>query len=79
MAKKSTCFFFQSQKCIIHKKYCFICVMFTKKIEGMDDVKDYISYVTNKIIHRRSFFISTVSIILSVAAVIISFLRLIVV
>lgn len=63
---KKTCYFYQSNKCILAKKSCIGCNLCIKRIEGIDSPKDYLSFVTTRNLNNRTFWFSLVALIVSI-------------
>lgn len=67
---ETTCYYFQSEKCILHKK-CFFCQYKTKKIEGINNTNDYLKFSIDKINSEKSYRLSVIAIFLSLVLTVI--------
>lgn len=60
-----SCYFFQSNKCVLHKKHCEFCRFKTQRIEGITSTTEYLKYVTDKNNMEKNYRISLIALILS--------------
>jgi len=76
MFENKQCFFYQNSKCILNKRSCLFCSINIKKIDGIDDPKEYLSHVTTIMLSTRTHFISILSLLIAIGALIISIIKL---
>ena len=73
---KPSCYFYQDNKCILHRCNCFFCSSFTKRISGMTEVYQYVNLISTRRMATRSLFISCVSLIVSFLVFILTFIKI---
>ncbi len=66
--QRTKCHFFQNKHCMLHKYICFFCSHYTRHIEGMDQIRDYLVYVGNRKTATRALFFATASLIIAILA-----------
>lgn len=64
--QRNRCFFFQEKKCILHYCFCLFCTSYVKKIQGIDNTKDYLLLVGNRKTATSALFFSIISLIISI-------------
>jgi hypothetical protein len=62
---KPQCFFYQNNKCNVGKKHCINCSLKVEQIDGMDNVKDYLSFVTARNLNNKNFWFAFMAFVLS--------------
>ena len=69
------CYFWQEGTCIVHSCWwCLICAWRIRKINGLNETKDYLDLVNSRRLATRALMISIITIIIAVFAVFISLL-----
>ena len=63
--KCPSCFFYQEGACILNRKWPYFCPLFTRKIRGITDVKDYVGFVNARRLSERALRISACSLLIS--------------
>ena len=61
--------------CVFEKKTCLFCSKKINTIEGITDMKDYVSIVFNKNAGKRSFIISTISLLISLSVLLLESIK----
>ena len=70
--RNPNCYFYQARKCILCKNSCILCSSYIKGIEGINNTMDYISIVNSANQFRSTFYLSIISTIIAVIALIFS-------
>lgn len=73
--KNPECYFYQGNKCILSKWFCFLCAYQIKKIEGITQPNDYLNYVSNKRVAKHTFVLSFLSLMISIFALFVSLIK----
>ena len=66
--KRKSCRFLDDNKCVLHYKTCYPCSSKIKRIEGIDTIGEYLSFVTNRKNNRLILWFTFFSLIISISA-----------
>ncbi|GAA3622627.1 hypothetical protein [Flavivirga jejuensis] len=66
--KKKHCRFYDNGKCILHYKTCYPCSSEIKRIEGVDTISEYLTFVTNRKNNSMILWFTFLSLIISISA-----------
>ena len=64
--KKNSCRLILKGKCVLGRSICFLCPYFIREIDGITEMKDYLTFVLSKNTARKAFIISVLSLIISI-------------
>jgi len=63
---KQDCFLKKEGKCVLYKKTpCWLCSYKIRKIDGMNDMKDYINIVFSRNNTKRAYVVTIISLLVS--------------
>lgn len=69
------CHFRINGGCVFERKTCLFCSKRINTIEGITEMKDYVSIVFNKNAGKRSFIISTISLLISLSVLLLESIK----
>jgi hypothetical protein len=73
---KSKCFLKKQSKCVLGRKNpCCMCSYSIKKIEGIDDMKDYVNIVMSRNNTKRAYIVSALSLLVSALMLVLKILE----